>query len=62
MRFSVHFTGYFIITMKRKLKKEKERELVSSLHPLNLVPQVVVAFEKKISRALKRAEITNSKA
>ena len=51
-----------ILRMKRKIKKEKERGLVSSLHPLNSFPQVVVAFETKISRALKRAEITNLKA
>ena len=47
---------------KRKKKKAKEGGLVSSLHPLNSLPQVVIAFAKKISRALKCAEITDSKA
>jgi hypothetical protein len=37
---------------KRKKKKAKEGGLVSSLHPLNSLPQVVIAFAKKISRAL----------
>ena len=48
--------------MKRKKKKEKKRKeggLVSSWRPLNSLPQ---AFAKKFSRALKRAEIADSKA
>ena len=36
-----------ILRMKRKKKKAKEGGLVSSLHPFNSLPQVVVAFAKK---------------
>ena len=36
-----------ILRMKRMKKNEKERGLVSSLHPLNSLPLVVVAFAKK---------------
>ena len=57
--FSVHFTGYFKNEKKEKERKESERGRISQ--QLTSTPQVVVAFEKKISRALKRAEIKDSK-
>src|SRR5258708_33740335 len=44
-----------ILRMKRKKKKEKKAKeggLVSSWHQLKSLPQVVIAFAKKISRAL----------
>ena len=45
--FGFPFILLGILRIKRKKKKEKERGLVSSLHPLNSLPLVVVAFAKK---------------
>jgi len=61
-KFGFPFTLLGILRMKRRKKREKkgkEGGLVSSWCPLNSLPQ---AFAKKFSRALKRAEIADSKA
>ena len=57
--FSVHFTGYF-----KNEKKERERKrgrISQQFTSIQLTPPGCRSLRKKISRALRHAEITDSK-